>query len=342
VTAGSGSQTFTYDLNGNMTSDGARTFEWDAVNRLVAINYTGTNPLKRSEFTYNGIGQRVKQIEKEGTNVTSEKQLLWCQMNLREERNASDQVTKRYYSRGMVTGSTVPAASGSKFYYTRDHLGSIREMADSTAVVRARYDYDPFGRRTKLSGDMDADFGYTGHYFHEPSKLHIAFYRAYDADLGRWLNRDPLKNAERVEGPNLYAYVRNRPTSLTDPFGLCPACRNCSAEHKECLAAAEAEFVNKTTAWEAVRDEALALNDAEERDAIADCKGWGKGSLGESLCINSVRLVYGANEGVIWSGWTAGGFVLRSMRNFKISSCDRLYARCAAEVASARAAGRCK
>lgn len=43
-----------------------------------------------------------------------------------------------------------------------------------------------------VMGTDVAHFGYTGHYVHKPSGLHLAMYRAYDAHLGRWLNRDPI------------------------------------------------------------------------------------------------------------------------------------------------------
>src|SRR5258705_10932475 len=66
------------------------------------------------------------------------------------------------------------------YFFTRDHLGSVREMTDGAGAIRARYDYDPYGRRTKVSGDLDADFGFTGHYVHAPSGLYMALFRAYD------------------------------------------------------------------------------------------------------------------------------------------------------------------
>jgi hypothetical protein len=38
--------------------------------------------------------------------------------------------------------------------------------------------------------------------------------------LARWLSRDPLRQAEEKEGPNLFAYVRNNPVNYTDLLGL--------------------------------------------------------------------------------------------------------------------------
>lgn len=42
-------------------------------------------------------------------------------------------------------------------------------MAQTRQVVRARYDYDPYGRRSTnliTSSPVEADFGFTGHYYH--------------------------------------------------------------------------------------------------------------------------------------------------------------------------------
>ena len=212
VAAGAPTQTLTYDLNGNLTGDGARTFTWDAENRLTSVTTGG----QTYAWTYNGASQRVS----EKVNGTLSKQWVWDDKTPKVELNASNAVTKRFYKEGMVTGATLPPAAANKAFYTRDHLGSIREVTDGSGTLLARYDYDPYGRRTKLSGTFDADFGYTGHYFHPASGLHLAFYRAYDADLARWLSRDPVEDAEFLpEGPNLYAYVGNYSTIRVDPDG---------------------------------------------------------------------------------------------------------------------------
>jgi RHS repeat-associated protein len=90
-------------------------------------------------------------------------------------------------------------------------------MIDSGANIVARYDYDPYGRRTKTSGSMDADFGFTGYYMHQPSGLQMALYRAYDADSGTFINRDPIGEAG---GLNLFDYVGNDPIDWIDSCGL--------------------------------------------------------------------------------------------------------------------------
>ena len=203
---GGTNKAYAYDNNGNCTTAGTATYDWDGADRLVAIN---NGPL-RSEFTYDGFGRRVQMVEKNNGTVTGTKRLVWAGMALAEERSSLNAVTKRFFGGGEQI-------AGVNYYFARDHLGSVREMTDANGTVVARYDYDPYGRRTKLSGGLDADFGYTGHYVHAPSGLYLTLFRAYDADSGRWPNRDPI--GERG-GLNLYGYVGNNPVNFYDPYGL--------------------------------------------------------------------------------------------------------------------------
>jgi RHS repeat-associated protein len=213
---GSNPRSFAYDADGNLISNNGTarsstnyTFQWDAENRLIAINYPTTN--QRSEFTYDGLGRRVKIMEKTGATITSTKQFVWDGAAEAEERDGSGGLSKRFYSEGQVNGTTA-------LFYTRDRLGSVREMLNSAQILQARYDYDPYGRRTLLSGTDVADFGFTDHYVHSPSKLHLALYRSYDADSGRWLSRDPI--AENGDPLNVYRYALANPAAYIDPLGL--------------------------------------------------------------------------------------------------------------------------
>jgi RHS repeat-associated protein len=212
---GLNARSYAYDADGDLISSNGTarsstnyTFQWDAENRLVAINYPTTN--QQTLFTYDGLGRRVKIAESTAGVVTSTKQFVWDGLSLAEERDVSGNPTKRFYSEGQMTGST-------GLFYTRDHLGSVREVVNSTGSLQARYDYDPYGRRTLISGTDVVDFGFSGHYYHLPSKLHLAPFRAYDADSAKWLSRDLI---DESGGFNLYDYVANTPIAFTDPEGL--------------------------------------------------------------------------------------------------------------------------
>jgi len=215
-----------YDLNGNLktyvltATDGVTTalmqFEWDGKNQLKAVQKPG---VFRSEFTYDGLGRRVKIVEKDGSGtVTATRWFLWEGLAIAEERQdasgAAGSPVKRFYSHGEERGTA-------KYFYTRDHLGSVREVTDTAGHLVAKYEYDPYGQVTQTvgSGTAKFDFLYTGHLYHAPSGLYLAPYRAYDPGAGRWVSRDPIAESG---GINLYEYVQSNPTSLKDPDGLVP------------------------------------------------------------------------------------------------------------------------
>ena len=206
----------TYDDNGNTTSNGTgQTYDWDAENRLVKIIYADNSS---TEFTYDGFSRRVRITEKNSSNtITSDKRYLWAGGNQPAEERAADGTTvlKQYHPQGEY----IPAASAplDMLFYTRDHLGSVRELVEANGTLQTRYDYDMWGKRTKLSGTLETEVGYTGHHHHAKSGLVLTWFRAYAAETGRWLSADPLGEAG---GLNLYGYVLGDPINGWDPYGL--------------------------------------------------------------------------------------------------------------------------
>jgi RHS repeat-associated protein len=134
------------------------------------------------------------------------------------ELDASGVVKRRYYPDAE---EQTEFGATAWVFYNRDHLGSVRELIDDNQNVVARYDYDLWGKRSANeisgSGARETDIGFTGLPLHQGTSLCFAPYRAYDPELGRWINRDPI--GERG-GLNLYSYVGNSPVTLVDPLGL--------------------------------------------------------------------------------------------------------------------------
>ena len=213
VTSGSSSASLAYDANGNtLTDENGNCYQWDALDRLTKIIYpSGASSL----FAYDGLSRRVQIVEKNSSSmVTSTKNYLWIGQEMAEERDGSNAVTKRFFSQGeqQIIGDT-----STVFYYTKDHLGSIREMCSSTGSIVARYGYDSYGITTLVQGSNLATFQFTGDYYHASSGLNLTKYRAYDSTTGEWLSRDPIGENGGID---LYDYVDNDPIDSVDAMGL--------------------------------------------------------------------------------------------------------------------------
>src|ERR1700678_4168831 len=94
------SSSLTYDLNGNMTSDGTNSYSWDAENRLIQITYPGSG--NNSQFAYDGLGRNVQILEYVSSSLSSTKQFVWSKDEMRpyqpcEARNAGGTITAQYF-----------------------------------------------------------------------------------------------------------------------------------------------------------------------------------------------------------------------------------------------------
>jgi RHS repeat-associated protein len=200
---GGATRAFVYDGNGNLLDDGERTYQWDAKNRLIEAK-RGADTW---QWSYNAFDQRVS--EKKNGVVT--KRWVWAGGNQpAEERDAAGNVTRRFYPQGEQAGAV-------KSFYTKDHLGSIREVLGANGTVVSSSRYDAWGMRTTQGAQDAASFGFTGHLEHKELGLVFTLYRAYDPVTGRWLSRDPIGENG---GINLYGYVLNNPVNWVDPIGL--------------------------------------------------------------------------------------------------------------------------
>ncbi|HSO34775.1 MAG TPA: RHS repeat-associated core domain-containing protein [Labilithrix sp.] len=211
VTTTGTSKTFEYDANGNLRYEKQpngtviREYRWDQQNRLVRELH-GTH---ESVYEYDGESHRVRIKELEGSVQTKDETFIWCGARICQKRSGST-VLRSYFKEGFEQGTD-------DYFYTRDHLGSVREVIASDATtIASRRSYDPWGKATESGSGALADFGFTGHYFDRPTGESLTWFRGYDPSLGRWLSMDPIGLRG---GVNLYGYVNNVPVKFTDPDG---------------------------------------------------------------------------------------------------------------------------
>jgi RHS repeat-associated protein len=245
--------TCTYDLNGNLTSDGTRGFDYDDENQLIRITVTNSWKTEfgydgkmrrrvRTEYTWNGsawLNAGVTRYVYDGNLVIQER-----------DGNGLPGVTYTRGNdlRGMLQGTggiggllartdagflTVgyPMASA---YYHADGNGNVTALIDTNQAIVAKYLYDPFGNILSQSGTLaDANlYRFSSKEIHKNSGLIYFQYRFYDPTLNRWLNQDPITDLgaralrTRRGRPfrpfkwQAYTYVRNNPISFMDAFGL--------------------------------------------------------------------------------------------------------------------------
>lgn len=150
-----------------------RSYEWDAADQLEAmVSVISPSETRRKEFFYNGGGARVGKKEFHNGSLQSELKYIYGGTGVLQERSADGgTVLKTYTSRGELDFTTNPPTSR---YFTRDHLGSVREVVAADGSLLARYDYKPYGERVLVSRTYEAAKGFKGsdgiiHRFSKPS-----------------------------------------------------------------------------------------------------------------------------------------------------------------------------
>ncbi|MGO8928263.1 MAG: RHS repeat-associated core domain-containing protein [Limisphaerales bacterium] len=234
------SVSYTYDSNGNLTSDGSRCFAYDDENQLTSVWITN---VWRSDFAYDGEMRRRIRTEytwNGSTWLTNQVVRYLYDGNLVIQERDGNNLPQVTYTRGTDLSGSLAGAGGiggllartsnsqllspstsvsAHAYYHADGNGNVTCLINSNQAIVARYLYDPYGNILSQSGSLaDANlYRFASKEYHIASGLVYYLYRFYEPSLQRWLNRDPISE---LGGLNLYRYVGNDPTTGLDNFGL--------------------------------------------------------------------------------------------------------------------------
>ncbi len=203
---------YSYSTNGNLTSDGSRSFTYDLDNRLTEVSGSAAMTL-----SYDPLGRLHRTV----AGSTTE-QYLYDGSQLIAEYDGSGNVLRRYVP-GQGADETLVWYEGSDLsspsWLTTDQLGSVIATTNSSGTVTATYAYSATGEPSGGFASGGPAFRYTGQVALAAVGLYYYKARMYDPVLGRFLQTDPVGYSA---GRNLYAYVGNDPVNATDPSGLDP------------------------------------------------------------------------------------------------------------------------
>ena len=207
--------THAYDLRGNLTSDGLRTFAYDLENRLTQV----TGGALSFTASYDPLGR----LRTSGDGVTSVDFLHDGDALVAEYQGAT--LLRRYVHGPGIDEPLVwyeGAGLSDRRYLIADRQGSIVAV---NGAATTRLSYGPYGEPNSWTG---ARFRYTGQIILDPNLATanpVGLYhykaRAYCPECGRFLQTDPVGYEDDL---NLYAYVRNDPLNLSDSTGASIDC----------------------------------------------------------------------------------------------------------------------
>ncbi|WP_027992004.1 RHS repeat-associated core domain-containing protein [Sinorhizobium meliloti] len=190
---------FSYDANGNLLSDGARTFTYDRANRVseVVIANGATVTLG-----YGPDGARAKKSWPLGTTLYPDANTEW---------DPAKQTFTRYPHMDVRVVGTA------KYFLHRDHLSSVRAITDSAGNIVESTRYAAFGESANKA--MTTQKNYTGERFDPETGLMYLNARYMDPIFGRFISPDDWNPTLMGVGTNRYAYAANDPINRSDPNG---------------------------------------------------------------------------------------------------------------------------
>ena len=213
---GGQSMNLQYDDNGNLTSDGTHTYQYNYNNRLISVDNGLT-----ATYKYDALNRR---IQKTVVSTGSTTNFYYCGDQAIEERNANNMVLATYIF-GIDVDDVYQMQRGSNtYYYHKNHLGSVVALTDANGILVERYEYDPYGLPLFFDANENvlnqSAFGnailFTGRDYDYETGLYYYRARSMHPSLGRFIQHDPLMY---VDGMNMYSYVGDMPVVMIDPDG---------------------------------------------------------------------------------------------------------------------------
>lgn len=242
---------YSYDPNGNLTSKQEKNFgkvwnyTYSSENQLLIAQYFDNNNLiRRIEMSYDALGRRVQKKIIENSQERTRK-YVYNSNEIIAELDEDNDVLVKYTHSGLRTDDVLSmdvtsegvskgiAPVSGTYYFLKDSLGSIIDIANSSGAFVQHYVYSSYGKLLKIENmgidqtqnpSIKTSYSYTNREY--DSEMGLYYYRAryYDAHSGRFMQEDPQPGGLElpISVVNRYIYAHNNSTNLTDPEGESP------------------------------------------------------------------------------------------------------------------------
>jgi RHS repeat-associated protein len=205
TSAPSGAHTYSYDTDGEETSNGnGTTFAYNPLDQLTSETVSGT----ATNYSYYGPNQN--ELTADGA-TTLHNDILGV-----ASTTASGNTT--YYTR-TTGGEQIDERTPSGTYnYLYDGNGNITGLTDSSGHLVRQYNYDPYGNNTYNVGTTANPFGFQDGYQTGDGLYHFGARYENPGDA-RWTQEDPLRQLTDLTQENRYTFAGNDPVNNSDGTG---------------------------------------------------------------------------------------------------------------------------
>jgi RHS repeat-associated protein len=220
------SDQFTYDYNGNLINDyfnNNTDIKYDHRNLITEITrvddlidppatYTTT-------YKYDEAGNRTNKTVTKDDGSTME--IIVNEYYIRDVSGKEIAIyqndTLKFWNVWGLGNEGRITADGIRYYYIKDHLGSIRAVLNDNNELVEAIDYDPWGHIARYWTSTPSKYKFTGKERDNETGYDYFGARYYDSRIGNWTSTDPLFEKHIRWSP--YNYVLRNPMILIDPDG---------------------------------------------------------------------------------------------------------------------------
>lgn len=203
---------FTYDANGNLTSDltaGIAAVSYNLLNLPQSFSIVTEDGSAETRYLYDADGRKLRVTATDSDGTTSV-----------TDYSANVVRTDGKVDRILFEGGYIH--NGKYHFFFSDHLGSVRAVACEDGSVIQSSAYYPFGKTFGDSPDTCSSsqpYKFNGKEDQSFASVPLLDYgaRLLSTRTGRWTTMDPL--AEKYYSISPYAYCGNNPVNLIDPDG---------------------------------------------------------------------------------------------------------------------------